>query len=97
MSESLIWDFQYAIMFYVGIWYKEVYEEAESAKQKLKQIMNSSEMSDKEKRKFEKKSARVSIFLSSSFLNNFDLVTALGNFYLYYLNIVTSVKYFLVQ
>uniref|UniRef100_A0A158Q833 Nipped-B protein n=1 Tax=Elaeophora elaphi TaxID=1147741 RepID=A0A158Q833_9BILA len=50
---------EYAIMFYVGIWYKEVYEEAESAKQKLKQIMNSSEISDKEKRKFEKKSARV--------------------------------------
>ncbi|VDK74707.1 unnamed protein product [Litomosoides sigmodontis] len=50
---------EYAIMFYVGIWYKEVYEEAESAKQKLKQIMNSPEISDKEKRKFEKKSARV--------------------------------------
>ncbi|EJD74524.1 CBR-PQN-85 protein, variant [Loa loa] len=50
---------EYAVMFYVGIWYKEVYEEAESAKQKLKQIMNSSEISDKEKRKFEKKSARV--------------------------------------
>ncbi|CAG9530698.1 unnamed protein product [Cercopithifilaria johnstoni] len=50
---------EYAIMFYVGIWYKEVYEEAESAKQKLKQIMNSSEINDKEKRKFEKKSARV--------------------------------------
>ncbi|MCP9261200.1 hypothetical protein DINM_004449 [Dirofilaria immitis] len=50
---------EYAVMFYVGIWYKEVYEEAESAKQKLKQIMNSSEINDKEKRKFEKKSARV--------------------------------------
>ncbi|KAK6104387.1 Sister chromatid cohesion C-terminus family protein [Brugia pahangi] len=50
---------EYAVMFYVGIWYKELYEEAESAKQKLKQIMNSCEISDKEKRKFEKKSARV--------------------------------------
>ncbi|VDO47023.1 unnamed protein product [Onchocerca flexuosa] len=50
---------EYAIMFYVGIWYKEVYEEAESTKQKLKQILNNSEINDKEKRKFEKKSARV--------------------------------------
>lgn len=58
-------------MFYVGIWYKEVYEEAESAKQKLKQIMNSSEISDKEKRKFEKKSARVRLLLSSSLLITF--------------------------
>lgn len=58
-------------MFYVGIWYKEVYEEAESAKQKLKQIMNSSEISDKEKRKFEKKSARVRVLLSSSLLITF--------------------------
>lgn len=57
-------------MFYVGIWYKEVYEEAESAKQKLKQIMNSPEINDKEKRKFEKKSARVRIFFTwSSFVN----------------------------
>ncbi|VDK72975.1 unnamed protein product, partial [Onchocerca ochengi] len=50
---------EYAVMFYVGIWYKEVYEEAESTKQKLKEIINNSEINDKEKRKFEKKSARV--------------------------------------
>uniref|UniRef100_A0A915BWJ3 Nipped-B protein n=2 Tax=Parascaris univalens TaxID=6257 RepID=A0A915BWJ3_PARUN len=50
---------EYAVMFYVGEWYKEVYEEGESAKQKLKQALNSSELSDKEKRKFEKKTERV--------------------------------------
>ncbi|KHN74356.1 Nipped-B-like protein pqn-85 [Toxocara canis] len=50
---------EYAVMFYVGEWYKEVYEEGESAKQKLKQALSSSELSDKEKRKFEKKTERV--------------------------------------
>lgn len=50
-------------MFYVGEWYKEVYEEGESAKQKLKQALNSSELSDKEKRKFEKKTERVRWFI----------------------------------
>lgn len=46
-------------MFYVGVWYRDCCLEAESAKQKLKQALTSSELNDKEKRKWEKKTEKV--------------------------------------
>uniref|UniRef100_A0A0N4V606 Nipped-B protein n=1 Tax=Enterobius vermicularis TaxID=51028 RepID=A0A0N4V606_ENTVE len=50
---------EYAVMFYVGVWYRDCCLEAESAKQKLKQALTSSELNDKEKRKWEKKTEKL--------------------------------------
>lgn len=51
-------------MFYVGQWYKEIFDEGEATKQRLKQVKSSTEMNDKEKRKYEKKTEKVFIKIS---------------------------------
>uniref|UniRef100_A0A0N5APU5 Nipped-B protein n=1 Tax=Syphacia muris TaxID=451379 RepID=A0A0N5APU5_9BILA len=65
---------EYAVMFYVGMWYRDYCLEAESARQKLKQALSSSELSDKEKRKWEKKSEKV--IERCQFMKEYQLKTA---------------------